>query len=92
MGYNDNKSQTPDSRAVDLFHINSDKDRDRNAGHHSLGGGQNQASPGSHTHDGTDSVQLLAGQAITGSRGTSTAIPSIISLLVQLGATDQTTA
>ena len=91
MGYND-KNQSPDSREVDNFHINSDKDRDRNAGHHSLGPGYNQSSPGSHKHDGTDSYQLLEGVTISGAKGGNTALASVIAALVGMGATDSTTA
>lgn len=82
----------PDARTVNEFHSNDDLDKDANSHHHSLGSGANQASPGSHNHDGSTSVQLLADFTISGTRGTATCIPQIISALVQLGATDNTTA
>lgn len=87
-----NSALRPEGKVVNEFHTNDDVDRDAGAHHHTLGSGSNQASPGPHRHDGTDSVQLLEGFAITGSRGTSTAVQSIILALVQLGATDNTTA
>jgi hypothetical protein len=82
----------PDAKTVNEFHSNDDTDKDANAHHHTLGSGANQASPGSHNHDGSTSVQLLEGFTLSGTRGSATAIVSIISALVQLGATDNTTA
>lgn len=82
----------PDARTVNEFHSNDDLDKDANSHHHSLGSGANQASPGSHNHDGSTSVQLLEGFTLSGTRGTATSIVSIIDALVQLGATDNTTA
>ena len=87
-----NDSMRPDSRVVNEFHTNDDVDKDSGAHHHTLGGGANQASPGSHRHDGTDSVQLLEGIELAGSRGGNLALQSVISALVALGATDNTTA
>lgn len=82
----------PEARVVNEFHSNDDVDKDANAHHHTLGGGANQASPGAHRHDGTDSVQLLEGIELAGSRGGNLALQSVISALVVLGATDNTTA
>jgi len=82
----------PDARVVNEFHSNDDVDKDSNSHHHTLGGGANQASPGSHRHDGTDSVQLLEGVELSGSRGGNFAVQSIIQALVLLGASDNTTA
>ena len=82
----------PDARTVNEFHTNDDLDKDANSHHHSLGSGANQASPGSHSHDGTTSVQLLADFSITGSRSGGTALVSVISALEQLGAINNTTA
>ena len=82
----------PDARVVNEFHSNDDVDKDSNAHHHTLGGGANQASPGSHRHDGTDSVALLEGIELAGSRGGNLALQSVIQALVALGATDNTTA
>lgn len=87
-----NSNLRPEGKVVNEFHTNDDTDKDSNAHHHTLGSGSNQASPGSHRHDGTDSVPLLEGFELSGTRGASTAIVSIISALVSLGATDNTTA
>lgn len=77
---------------VERFHDEDDLNAGRSAQHHDLGTGANQASPGNHRHDGRDSVALLDGITLTGSRGGNTALPSIISALVLLGAVDNTTA
>jgi hypothetical protein len=82
----------PDAKVVNEFHSNDDVDKDSNAHHHTLGGGSNQASPGAHRHDGTDSVSLLEGIEIAGSKGGNLALGSVIQALVVLGATDNTTA
>ena len=87
-----NGNMRPDARVVNEFHSNDDVDKDANAHHHTLGGGSNQAAPGSHRHDGTDSVQLLEGVELAGSRGGNLALQSVINALVGLGATDNTTA
>ncbi len=87
-----NTSMRPDSKIVNEFHSNDDVDRDSNSHHHTLGSGTNQASPGSHNHDGTDSVALLEGVELAGSRGGNLALGSVIQALVALGATDNTTA
>lgn len=82
----------PNARAVTEFHTNSDVDSHDQAQHHTLGVGVNQAAPGSHTHDGVNSPALLEGMTLSGSRGSSGAMLSIITALVQLGATDETSA
>lgn len=82
----------PDARVVNEFHTNDDVDKDANAHHHTLGGGANQAAPGPHRHDGTDSVSLLEGIELSGSRGGNLALQSVVQALVVLGATDNTTA
>lgn len=87
-----NTDKRPDSQTVIEFHTNDDTNSSRNAHHHTLGPGPNQASPGSHVHDGNDSAQLIPGTAITGSRSGGGALSSVISLLTTLGAVDQTTA
>ena len=81
-----------DATSVDDFHEQSDLDTRSESQHHTLGGKQDQASPGNHTHDGGTSQPLWAGHTITGSRGGNMALASVISLLVQKGATDATTA
>ena len=87
-----NSELRPPQRMVNEFHTNDDLDRDSNAHHHTLGVGVNQASPGAHNHDGTNSVQLLAGYTITGSRSSGAALISALGALAQLGAKDNTTA
>lgn len=87
-----NSQMRPDAKVVNEFHSNDDVDKDSNAHHHTLGGGANQASPGAHRHDGTDSVALLEGIELAGSRGGNLALQSVIQALVALGATDNTTA
>lgn len=82
----------PAPKVVKDFHTNSDLDEDAESQHHTLGVGKNQAARGDHTHNGSDSALLLGSLEITGTRGTATAIPSIIAALVQLGAKDSTTA
>lgn len=47
-----------DQRTVLDFHRQDDLNASRQAHHHDLGQGLNQGSPGSHTHDGTDSAEL----------------------------------
>lgn len=87
-----NSNFRPNQRIVNEFHTNDDLDRDGSSHHHSLGLGTNQASSGAHNHDGTNSVQLLAGFTLTGSRASGAALISVIDALQQLGATDSTTA
>lgn len=87
-----NSNLRPDSRTINEFHTNDDVDRDGNSHHHTLGTGANQASSGSHRHNGTDSVLLLEGVELSGSRGGNLALQSVVNALVGLGATDNTTA
>ncbi len=77
---------------VDKIHRFDDVDVRGESHHHTLGAGPTQAAAGSHRHRGGDSELLLSGQTISGSRGSATAIPSIIAALVALGITDSTTA
>lgn len=87
-----NSNMRPEGRVVNEFHSNDDVDKDANAHHHTLGSGSNQASPGAHRHDGTDSLSLLEGFELSGSKAGNLALGSVIQALVQLGATDNTTA
>lgn len=87
-----NQEAQPGSRVVADFHTNSDVDESKESQHHTLGQGEGQAAPGNHRHNGADSPLLLAGVKLSGSRGTNTALVSIIGALVQLGAEDATTA
>lgn len=82
----------PSTEEVRRAHTNADTDGSRQAAHHTLGAKAEQAAPGNHSHDGGTSILLLDGTTISGSRGTSSAVASIIAALVQLGATDATTA
>ena len=82
----------PSAEEITKLHRNADTDGDARSAHHTLGARAGQAAPGNHSHDGGTSVLLLDGTTISGSRGTSTAVVSIIAALVQLGATDATTA
>lgn len=77
---------------VRRLHEKADTDGDDRSMHHTLGPRRGQASPGSHTHDGGDSVQLLADTVITGSKSSGAALISVIAALRELGATDATTA
>lgn len=76
---------------VAKIHDYDDVDTRPESHHHTLGGGPNQATPGGHRHRGGDSELLLTGFTISGSRGTATAMPSIIACLVAFGATDSST-
>lgn len=81
----------PDPRTVTKLHTYDDLDTGKQAHHHSVGIGGNQSAAGNHAHNGSDSIQLLAGTTLTGSQGGNTSLPSIIAALVALGATDNTT-
>jgi hypothetical protein len=79
-------------RVVNKFHAKSDVDTGASAQHHTIGMRKDQAASGSHNHDGKDSLKLLTGISITGSRASGAALTSVIAALVNLGVTDQTTA
>jgi hypothetical protein len=85
------KANVVSPQVVEAFHQKADTDATKTSVHHTLGPSPNQASPGAHNHDGTSSVQLLAGVAIAGARGGNAALASVIAALVLLGATDNTT-
>lgn len=84
--------ESPDQRVVQAFHRNDDLNSRPEAHHHSLGTGRNNASEGSHTHDGTTSVAPLTGVVFTGSRVNNTAdlINQICNALALFGATNST--
>lgn len=86
------KGRAPSPEEVERLHQNADTDARKEAIHHTLGTSENQASPGNHNHRGGDSVQLLGGVSITGSRGTDAWRLSITQALVALGATDSSTS
>jgi hypothetical protein len=81
-----------DAKAVEKFHEKADTDASQTALHHTLGSRNGQASPGDHNHNGKNSKKLLQGTTITGAKGGNAALASVISALVKLGATDNTTA
>jgi hypothetical protein len=89
---NTDHNPSPDPMAVKLFHLYSDVDTEASSQHHTLGAGNNQAAAGSHVHNGSDSPLLFEGVIISGAKGSNTALASVISLLTQQGAVDQTTA
>lgn len=81
-----------DPRVVQQIHQNDDLDTAKDAHHHSLGIGPNQSAPGNHTHDGSNSSQLMAGIVITGAKGGNVALTNLIAALATtLGFTDNTT-
>jgi hypothetical protein len=88
----DSNNPRPAPQVVAEFHTNSDVDSEKDAQHHTLGTGVNQASPGSHRHDGNDSFLLGEGVEITGAKGGNTAVASVIAAMVQMfGVKDSTT-
>lgn len=95
MARNDNdttgKYGRPDAASVRDFHTYDDVDIGPDSHHHTLGPGVNQSASGAHNHDGNNSVLLLEGVTITGSKGGNTALASVIAALAQMGATDSTT-
>lgn len=84
-------ARKPNSDHVADFHTNSDLDAHPNAQHHTLGPTQNQAAPGSHLHDGSDSALILGGLQIVGAKGTPAWYLSVNQLLARLGAIDNST-
>jgi hypothetical protein len=81
-----------DPRTVAEIHSTDDVDTSKDAHHHTLGPSSNQSSRGNHNHDGTDSVFLMEGVTISGSRGGNVALANLISELAQvLGFTNNTT-
>jgi hypothetical protein len=92
--YSDGKAQRTgvySPQVVTAFHEKADTDGSKTAAHHTLGPAANQSSPGNHNHDGSASVQLLAGVSLTGAKAGNAALASVVAALVLLGATDNTT-
>lgn len=81
---------TVPAELVNRFHSKSDKDSGTLALHHTLGPDASQASPGDHKHNGRDSKKILDGVSINGDYSLGTVLPSVVSALVGLGATDNT--
>ncbi len=84
------REEAVDATTVNAFHKKSDVDSSANAQHHTIGPRKNQAADGAHTHDGSNSLLILEGVTLSGSRGGNAALASVIAALVQLGATDST--
>lgn len=88
------KFGTSSPTEVNQFHTRSDVDSSKQAQHHTLGIGNNQASSGDHTHDGTTSrpIGYKLGLIVTGSKGGNAALTSLIAMLKQyIDFTDTTT-
>jgi len=76
---------------VNELHKKSDLDSSAEAQHHSLGTKRDQATSGTHKHDGKDSVKIMTGMTITGAKAGNAALASVIAQLVKLGAIDNST-
>lgn len=87
-------SVNPSPEEVRAFHTRSDSDSAVNAQHHTLGLRRNQASFGSHIHDGVDSKLLGsgAGFVLVGAKGGNVALANLITMLSEwIEFTDATT-
>src|SRR5436189_5683199 len=62
---NNKDAGVPAAKTVNLQHTKSDVDSGQFAQHHTLGIKRNQASPGRHNHDGSDSVLIGNGKTLT---------------------------
>lgn len=83
---------SPSAEKVIQFHNRAPIDTRAEDIHHTLGVTGTQASPGDHNHDGGDSVLLLEGFTIVGSKANpQTVLPSLIAGFVRLGMKDSTT-
>jgi hypothetical protein len=83
--------RSPPSDVVVDFHKNAPVDTRREDVHHTIGTGNTQAASGDHSHRGGDSVLLLEGVTLSGSKAGNAALASVVAALVQLGAKDTTT-
>ena len=100
-GYSERKDPAPEVKQTDAsppadivasFHKNAAIDSRAEDIHHTVGPEPSQASPGNHTHNGSDGALLLEAYTITGSKANpTTVLPSVIAALVRLGAKDSTT-
>lgn len=104
----DASHQGPIPEVVMQAHMRADTDSSQTAVHHTLGQHRNQAAPGNHIHDGTDSPLIgpmifdstpgnegktKPSLSISGSRGGNAAVASIIAMLHNVIAfNDNTTA
>lgn len=82
---------SPPNKVVTDFHKNASVDTRAEDIHHTLGTSPSQAAPGSHRHDGKDSVALFEGFTVTGSRSNGTALQSLLNVLTNLGLNDSST-
>jgi hypothetical protein len=94
-GIKDEKgSSGPSAQEVRAFHEKADTDSSVKSQHHTLGTSRNQASFGSHIHDGVDSKLLGtgAGFVLTGAKGGNVALANLIAMLSEwIEFTDSTT-
>jgi hypothetical protein len=67
-----------DAETVNTFHQNDDVDKSALSHHHTLGVGDTQAAPGSHTHDGIDSYRIKFSDIEDGWMNVDGGIPSTI--------------
>lgn len=86
------EGKVPPAKEVARFHTNADTDGDSGSLHHTLGPRKGQAAEGDHDHRGGNSVSLLQGSTVSGSRATDAWRTSVMAILVDLGVTDNTTA
>lgn len=94
-----NTKQYPTAKEVNDFHRNADTNRDESAIHHTLGNDRAKASPGDHTHDGSDSSSLWSDDGanavifnadLTTNAGLQAAVGKLIDAMVMKGAADFT--
>lgn len=87
-----NSHDKSSAHEVNRLHRRSDVDSSHAAQHHTLGVKHDQASPGDHKHTGDNSLKIMDGISVTGSRGGNAAVADLISKLSSaLGFTDATT-
>jgi hypothetical protein len=87
-------SVNPSPEEVKAFHTRADTDSSTTSQHHTLGTRRNQASFGSHIHDGVDSKIIASGQGLilVGAKGGNVALANLIAMLSQyIEFTDLTT-
>jgi hypothetical protein len=85
------KDRPPTAEEIDKLHTNADTDARKESIHHQIGTSETQAAAGNHNHRGGDSVQLLSGVTIIGSRASDSWRLSVNQALVALGAVDSST-
>ena len=88
--HNPVSGKVPTRIEVEKFHTNADTDGDEGSLHHTLGPRKGQVAGGDHDHRGGNSVALLGDMTISGAT-VNDAVHSIIAILVDLGAKDNTT-